>query len=201
MKKTAKKTKSKSTAVKKSVLPLKTPIDQTFDDLLTRSRLYGSPIVDISNVYQDARGDIINIVNKPVGSVVLITSRANTVRANHWHKTDSHLCFVLKGSVHYFERPVGSKEKPSYKLISAGQAFITGPNVEHAMKFTEETTFLTLGKLSRTPSEYEADLIRLKVPLAIPDAPKAASTATPEPVTKPDAPAALNTNGTPTAAA
>lgn len=139
----------------------------TFDKLVAEGSAYGT-VLAAPKTFTDARGTISNILTAPCGSVVLITSEPNTVRANHWHKEDAHLCYVVSGSVHYYERAVGSTDLPDYVHIKAGQSFITGPNREHAMKFTERTVFLTLGKLSRTPKEYEADLVRLTIPLASP---------------------------------
>lgn len=164
--KAAKKTTKRVTAKKAvTLIAFKpTPQEQTFKELLHTAKVNDYPVLQAPHKHVDERGVITNILNKPVGSVVLITTKANTVRANHWHKTDAHVCYVLKGSVHYYERPVGSTAEPRYTLVKVGQNFITGPNVEHAMKFTEETEFLTLGLLSRTPAEYEDDLIRLQEP-------------------------------------
>lgn len=214
-KKTAKKKtlKAKTGAGKKVTAPMnyKTEVEDTFDTLVAQGKTYGT-VLSPPNVYSDKRGDIINIINRPVGSAVLITSEANTVRANHYHKEDAHLCYVVSGSVHYYERPVGSTKKPEYTLIKAGQSFITGPNVEHAMKFTERTMFLTLGALSRTPSEYEKDLVRLVKPLAVPMVVTAEGVAalrsTPDTAATPPAPAPesagapdTNTNAQPPAVA
>lgn len=171
-KKAAKKVTKKSTKAKtisRIAAPREPDSYKTFDRLVDIGSTYGT-VLDLPHQYKDDRGIITNVLTQPCGSVVIITSEPNTVRANHWHKEDAHLCHVLSGSVHYYEREVGSTREPDYVLVKAGQSFITGPNREHAMKFTERTVFLTLGKLSRTPKEYEADLVRLATPLARPSA-------------------------------
>lgn len=190
---TKKKGKAKKTAAAVVAAAVVNPVNQTFEQLLRQAFESGSPVVGNphAEMYSDARGDIINVVTKPVGSVVLITCKPNTVRANHWHREDAHLCYVVSGSVHYYERPLGSKLDPTYTLIKAGESFITGPNVEHAMKFTEETVFLTLGKLSRTPAEYESDLVRLTEPLARPSVFENTAPVTP-PTEESTAPSELN---------
>ena len=143
------------------------------------------PKVPLPTPFTDARGTITNIANAPVGSVVLITSKAESTRAKHWHKGDAHVCFVMSGRIEYFERPLthallGSPifafrsegsgptdlatDKPHLILKSVfgpGEAFFTGSYVEHEMYFPEDTVFLTLGRLSRTPEEYEEDLVRV----------------------------------------
>ena len=111
--------------------------------------------------HTDDRGSIFNIIHNPVGAVAIITSKTDTVRANHWHREDAHLCYVISGSIEYYERPVGSKVEPRRFVIKSGEAFYTGSRMEHAMHFLEDTVFLTLGRLSRTPTDYENDLVRL----------------------------------------
>lgn len=115
--------------------------------------------------FRDERGDIINIINEHHGSVVLITSKKGTDRANHWHRESAHTCFVVSGRIQYFERPVGSHLPPFVYIFGPGEAFYTPPNVEHRMHFLEDTVFLTLGTQSRLSSDYENDLVRLARPL------------------------------------
>lgn len=123
--------------------------------------LPASTLVPLEEPFRDARGYIQNLVHHTLGSAVLIFSEAGSVRAEHWHREDFHYCLVLSGSLLYLERPVGSRELPSVTRIGSGQLFFTPPRVEHSMFFPEPTTFLTLGRLSRTHDSYEADLVRL----------------------------------------
>jgi quercetin dioxygenase-like cupin family protein len=118
-------------------------------------------LVELEEPYVDSRGIIQNLVHHELGSAVIISSNAGAVRAEHWHKEDFHYCYLISGELLYCERPVGSKEEPTKTLIKPGQLFFTGPNVEHSMYFTEDSVFMTLGKLSRTHEEYEKDLVRL----------------------------------------
>ena len=57
-------------------------------------------------------GSIQPLVDENMKSAVLIASKKGTVRANHFHKTDWHYCYVMKGSIDYHYRPAGSKETP-----------------------------------------------------------------------------------------
>ncbi len=145
-------------------------VAKTFAHLQAQRESSSTPIIESDSLLEhvDERGLIHNIIHEPVGAVALITSKANTVRANHYHKEDAHLCYVVSGSIEYYERVAGSNVVPRRYVIKSGGAFYTGPMMEHAMYFPEETVFLTLGRLSRTPDEYEKDLVRLKVPLAEP---------------------------------
>jgi quercetin dioxygenase-like cupin family protein len=118
-------------------------------------------IVRLEKAFADARGQIQPLVDLPMESCVLITSRKDSVRANHYHRTDWHFCYVLSGSIEYYERPHGSNEPPKRVLVKAGELFFTAPMVDHAMVFPEETVFLTLGRNSRTQEAYEADVVRI----------------------------------------
>ncbi len=120
-------------------------------------------IVGLEKPFEDERGEIIPLVDMPMKSCVLITSKKGTIRANHYHKTDWHFCYVLKGSVEYYHRPVGDTSSPEKIIVKQGQLFFTPPLVEHAMIFREDTVFLTLGGNSRKQTSYESDLVRVNL--------------------------------------
>ena len=115
----------------------------------------------LESPFADERGQIQPLVDATMESCVLITSKKGTVRANHFHRTDWHYCYVLSGSIEYYHRPHGSAEPPEKVMIKAGQLFFTPPMVEHAMVFPEDTVFLTLGRNSRRQEVYEADVRRV----------------------------------------
>ena len=90
-------------------------------------------------------------------SCVLISSKKGTTRANHYHNTDWHYCYVIKGKIEYYYRIHGLKKKPKKKIINKGELFFTPPMVDHAMKFLEYTEFITLGRGSRKKINYDKD--------------------------------------------
>ena len=118
-------------------------------------------IVDLLQPHADERGSIQPLVDARMESCVLIDSKKGTVRANHYHKTDWHYCYVLSGLIEYHHRPTGSDGPPEIDLIRPGQLFFTPPMVDHAMVFLEDTVFLTLGRNSRAQHIYEADVRRI----------------------------------------
>ena len=67
------------------------------------------PIVELDAPHVDDRGEIIPLVDAPMQSAVMITSKKGTVRANHYHKTDWHYCYVVSGRIAYYHRPTGTK--------------------------------------------------------------------------------------------
>jgi len=107
--------------------------------------------------FEDNRGVIIDFEN----GVQHIHSVAGAVRANHYHKTSGHDCYLTKGALNYYERPVGENSPPLKLHLIAPVLFSTGPMVEHSMQFTEDSTFICVRTGgSYTPEEYEADIVR-----------------------------------------
>ena len=121
------------------------------------------PIVPLDDPFEDERGAIYPLVEATMKSAVLITSKAGTVRANHYHKTDWHYCYVLEGEIEYYYRSHGSSDEPDCVVVKKGELFFTPPMVDHAMKFTQDTVFLTLSGNPRDQSSYEADVERIEL--------------------------------------
>ena len=118
-------------------------------------------IVSLADPFVDARGAIQPLVDEDMKSCVLISSKEGTVRANHYHKTDWHYCYVLEGRIEYYHRPTGSDAPPEKVMVKAGQMFFTPPMVDHSMVFPEDTVFITWGRNSRLQEVYEADVVRI----------------------------------------
>ena len=119
------------------------------------------PMVILDAAFVDARGGIQPLVDADMKSAVLISSKKGTVRANHYHQTDWHYCYVVEGCIDYHHRPHGSEEAPEALRVEKGQMMFTPPMVDHAMKFPEDTVFLTLGRNPRDQATYEADVVRI----------------------------------------
>ena len=132
-------------------------------DLSKRWEAMRNPIVEMEDSHSDERGSIIPLADEDMKSAVLITSKKGTVRANHFHHTDWHYCYVLKGKIDYHWRKAGDKGKCERVTIGQGQLFFTPPLVEHAMHFLEDTDFLCLGRNPRDQATYEADITRVDV--------------------------------------
>lgn len=125
-----------------------------------------SIIVPVPQPFKDDRGVIQNLVDIPLGSALVIESKKGAVRANHYHKTDFHYCWLQSGKMIYAERPVGSKEAPAQKIITPGQLFYSAPMHEHVMIFLEDSLLFIVARNSRGSADYEADTVRID-PLAV----------------------------------
>jgi dTDP-4-dehydrorhamnose 3,5-epimerase-like enzyme len=120
-------------------------------------------VVPLEAPFADARGAIQPLVDLTMESAVMISSRKGTVRANHFHHTDWHYCYVVKGRIEYYHRRHGDSGAPAVVVVKEGELFFTPPLVDHAMVFLEDTVFLTLSRNSRVQEAYEADVERIEL--------------------------------------
>ena len=118
------------------------------------------PLVDLEKPFIDNRGSIQPLVDLLMKSAVMIHSKAGSLRANHYHKTDWHYCYVINGKINYYHREFNSEEEPELLVVEKGSMVFTPPLIEHCMKFPEDTLFLTLSRNSRDQETYESDVVR-----------------------------------------
>ncbi len=118
----------------------------------------------IEDDFVDQRGAIKKILDngKEFTSALLITSKAGAVRANHYHKKDTHYVYILSGKMEYFERPADGGETVS-AVLEAGDMVFTPPGVAHAMKFLEDSQFLAFSTEPRNQNAYESDTVPVKL--------------------------------------
>jgi len=118
-------------------------------------------VIALEKPFVDDRGAIQPLVDTMMRSAVMIESKKGALRANHYHKTDWHYCYVISGCIEYHHRPTGSDDEPDVLLVHAGQMVFTPPMIDHGMKFPEDTVFLTLSRNPRDQATYEADVVRV----------------------------------------
>lgn len=119
---------------------------------------------NIKPEFIDERGEITRILDTktPIKSVLLITSKAGTVRSNHYHKKDAHYCYLLSGKAEWSEKPADGGEAES-AVLEEGDVVYTPPMTVHAIKFLEDTVMLALATENRGQEDYEADTVRVKL--------------------------------------
>jgi quercetin dioxygenase-like cupin family protein len=112
----------------------------------------------------EERGVIMRVLDteEPIHSILYITSKAGSVRSNHYHKKDQHWCYIVSGKAEWYEKPVegGEIEK---EILNAGDMVCTPPLTIHAVKFLEDTVFWTFSTQPRNQAHYEDDTIRVKL--------------------------------------
>lgn len=123
-------------------------------------------------VADDARGIIEQFPSGTYQSILRITSKAGTVRANHYHKHDSHLCYLVSGKMEYSYRDALDESAPLQTVtILPGQLFYTPPMVAHAMHFLADSEFYAFTtQPRREQADYEDDVVR--VTLVEPEVPE-----------------------------
>lgn len=94
-------------------------------------------------------------------SVLRITSKKGTVRANHYHKKDYHYCYLVSGRIRYVEREPANQAAPLHEwIIEPGQIFYTRSLVAHAMEFLEDSEFYAFTPRTGEQAQYEDDVVR-----------------------------------------
>ncbi len=123
-------------------------------------------IKNIAPEFSDARGDITMLLDDGktnVRSMLIITSKKGSVRANHYHKEDSHYCYMLRGRMEYFEKAVDAPDSEAEKIVLEEGDMIFSPAMRvHAMRFLEDTVWVVLATKSRKDGAYEQDTVRVK---------------------------------------
>ena len=121
------------------------------------------PTVPLDEPFENSAGFIQNLVLENFTSATYIYSGQNSIRSNHYHKTDWHYMFVVNGEMHYYWRPAGSKSPPQKRIYKAGEMMFTPPLVEHATFFPLHTDLMTFARNVRDTEHHEADLVRVPI--------------------------------------
>jgi quercetin dioxygenase-like cupin family protein len=123
-------------------------------------------VASSSRAITDERGTLTVILegNANIQSVLLVTGKAGTLRANHYHKTDSHYVYLLDGEMEYTEKDMRKKNaRKKSRIVRKGDLVFSPPFVAHAMRFLKDTLFLALATAARDEASYEADTVRVKL--------------------------------------
>ena len=128
-------------------------------DYFSDSDLSAYPFLSIPNCHIDSRGYITNIADGLLGDVALISSKRGAIRANHYHKTDWHLTYLIKGRFVY-EWLNDGEESTNEVEVKPGEMIFTPAMCRHTMRFTKNSLMLAVARNSRTQDAYEADTIR-----------------------------------------
>lgn len=117
--------------------------------------------------FKDVRGYITRLINEPkvkITAVLYITQKKGTIRANHYHKKDSHWVYCVSGKFRYYEQDTRKKNaKRTSVIIKPGDLVYSKPYIAHAMEALEETVFLAITTEKRQQSHYEEDTVRLEL--------------------------------------
>lgn len=114
----------------------------------------------------DERGEMSYLLEDSISitSVLYITCKKGSIRANHYHKKDTHYSYILEGSMEYAYKDVKDKNAKKHTVIvSKGEIVRTPPMTIHAMKFMEDSIFIAFTTEGRDREQYEKDTVRTKL--------------------------------------
>lgn len=120
--------------------------------------------------HEDARGSILNIFQGPLEHVAVITRKAGSVFAEHWHPGENtQRMFLLSGRYRVRSVPLDESGNPIGEIkefiAEAGDLTETGSYIGHAYEALEDCVFLNLNSAGRDPEGYGIHTIPLKTKL------------------------------------
>ena len=127
-------------------------------------------VKNIKPEFSDDRGDITKLLDDgktSIKSILIITSKTGAVRANHYHKEDSHYVYMLSGKMEYVEAPLVDGQpdlsQETRAELETGDMIYSPPMISHAMRFLEDTVWVVMALKSRSQADYEQDTVRVKL--------------------------------------
>ena len=117
----------------------------------------------VGKTFKDKRGWLKKILDGNFSSCIEIYSKKDSVRANHYHKKDTHFIYVIDGEILYFYKDRKRRAKTRFKLMKKNDLFFTPAMQEHMAYFTKNTHFLAFSTRKRTKFDYEKDLIKVNM--------------------------------------
>ena len=136
-------------------------IPRGLSSIFTNKHFANYPKILVPQNFIDDRGSIKNIADGELGDVAVITSKANSIRANHIHDHDWHLSYLVSGSMKYYWRSDLETSKSESVVVNSGEMVYTPPKAPHKMVFLEDSIFIAISGLSRVQENYEADTKKL----------------------------------------
>lgn len=117
--------------------------------------------------FVDKRGGITRIIDQDkfvFRAVLRISSKAGTVRSNHYHKSDSHYLYVESGRCEYSEKIANDPNaKVETVTLITGDVVLSSPGIIHAVKFLEDSVLYAFTTEKREQDRYENDTERIKI--------------------------------------
>jgi len=121
-------------------------------------------IIKIKPVFEDERGLISNILEKPISHVAIITSKKGSIRANHYHPKQIQYEYLISGRYESVSKDLTKEDAPvEEEIIEAGDLVITPPMIAHAMRFLEDSIMLNLTTGQRDKENFDEHTKKFKL--------------------------------------
>ena len=116
----------------------------------------------IKPAFADARGKIFDLVEDAVNHIGLITSRAGSVRGNHYHKQSTQYSYMISGKIELIVKDARAKNARVKKIMMTAGDVATIPSwTIHTYRAITDAVFLDLTNASRKKKGYENDTVRV----------------------------------------
>ncbi len=121
-------------------------------------------VLRIKPAFEDERGAITNILEKPISHVAIITSIKGAIRGNHYHPEQVQYVYLVSGRYESISKSMKDKDAKEEKVIvDPGCLVITPPMVAHVMNFIEDSVFLNLTTGQRDSDKFGEHTIKFKL--------------------------------------
>jgi uncharacterized RmlC-like cupin family protein len=114
-----------------------------------------------AGAFTNDAGWIANVAFGEFRCVGLIYSKAGSWRSKHFHKTDSHVLYVVSGEMHYWERDLDGEYAEDPVIVGPGEQYFTGPLLVHRTYFPVDTLLISASKNPRDHESHESDVVRV----------------------------------------
>jgi len=114
--------------------------------------------------FEDARGEIRDVLMEDVDAVTYITCVKDSIRGNHYHEKTDQWDYILSGSFECYARG-GFDGDREMQIVRKGDRVFHPRGIHHAYRALEDSEMISFTKGPRRGIEYENDVIRLKEPL------------------------------------
>jgi quercetin dioxygenase-like cupin family protein len=115
-------------------------------------------------IIEEERGRIIPVAEGDFKAVMIIESKKGAIRANHYHKEDSHVMYLISGKARYVETLFADLTHVMLdREINPGDTIHTGPMIPHAMEFLEDSVMIVCTSNNRDYDSYMNDIVPVKM--------------------------------------
>lgn len=106
--------------------------------------------------FTDDRGTLTQLVHTGYSQINVVTSKAGTLRGNHYHMRSTEAFYVISGAVDITLRLVNKEERA---VFHSGDFFQIEPYTVHNMFYPEDTILVALYDIPIELEDGEKDII------------------------------------------
>lgn len=119
----------------------------------------------VKTVFEDERGQILELVQEPVHHVGLVTFTKGAVRGKHYHKESDQWNCVLEGKIELMVKDMKDENsQPEAITLEKGDMIMVDANWWHKFTALEDSSMLFSETGPRKDSaEYEKDTFRVEI--------------------------------------